>query len=102
MANENSIVFDTSFDVLEQRMDRSAKIQAVIAQNIANANTPGYRPRKFDDVLNQAIERTDLDKVNLEEEMAAMAKNSIEYSAYVKLLAAKLNVLKSVVTQGRK
>ena len=33
------------FDLAERRLDWADRRQAVLAHNIANANTPGYRPR---------------------------------------------------------
>ena len=94
-------IFDDTFVRLQESIDRATKKQAVIAQNIANLNNPNYEPLEFDDVLNKAVKRADK-KLVLEEEMAALSKNSIEHSAYVKLLASKISVIRTVVTQGRK
>ncbi len=94
-------IFDSTFNSLEKGVDRTSRVQEVIAQNVANANTPGYVPKKFDVFLNQAVEKQE-NKVNLEEEMAEMAKNNTEHSAYIKIMASKLSVLRTVVTQGRR
>jgi len=95
-------IFDDSYVNLQKAIDRAAKKQAIIAQNIANANNPDYAALKFDEVLNKAVTRADKKNIVIEEEMADLSKNSIEHSAYVKLLASKISVLRSVVTQGRK
>lgn len=94
-------IFDDAFITLHYGINRATKIQAVIAQNIANANNPDYIPLEFDEVLNKAVKRADK-SIIIEEEMAALSKNAIEHSAYVKLLASKINVLRTVATQGRR
>ena len=95
-------IFDPAFSTIERAMGKSVRVQETISNNVANAQTPGYVPKKFDEVLNKEIDRQDRKTVNLEEEMAEMSKNSGKYSAYIKLLSAKLGVLRSVVTMGRK
>ncbi len=95
-------IFDATMSSLERGIDRTTKTHEVIAQNIANANTPGYVAKKFDQVLERAVERRDTPGVNLEEEMAEQAKNSGRHSAYVKLMSTKLAILRTVISQGRK
>ena len=94
-------IVDDTFIRLEQAIEKASKKQAVISQNIANINNPDYVPLEFDEVLNQAVKRADK-KLVLEEEMAALSRNSIAHSAYIKLLASKLNVMHTVVTEGKK
>lgn len=94
-------IFDEAFVTLHHGINRATMKQAVIAQNIANANNPDYIPLKFDEVLNKAVKRAEK-SVIIEEEMAALSKNAIEHSAYIKLLASKINVLRTVATQGRR
>jgi flagellar basal body rod protein FlgB len=94
-------VYDSTFVKLEEAINKAAKKQAVISQNIANINNPNYEALEFDEILNKAVKRANK-KVILEEEMASLSRNSISHSAYVKLLASKVNALHSVVTQGRK
>jgi flagellar basal body rod protein FlgB len=95
-------IFDPSFDNITRAIDVSTKIQATVAQNIANSNTPGYEAMKFDTELGKAVKRSDKKEVVLEEEIALMTENNIKHSAYIKFLSAKLNILRSIVTQGRK
>jgi len=94
-------IFDNTLVRLQQSIDRATKKQAVIAQNIANINNPDYEALEFNEVLNKAVKRAN-NKVVLEDEMAALSKNSIEHSAYVKLFASKINILHTVVTQGKR
>ncbi len=101
MANEVNL-FGAQFGDIERAMEISARRQEVISQNIANAKTPGYEPLTFDEQLMQAVKRTEKKQVVLEEELAALTDNSIKYSAYVKLLSSKMNVLRTIATQGRR
>ena len=94
-------MFDVTFTNLEKAVERATKKQAIIAQNIANANNPEYEALEFDAVLDKAVKRADR-RVILEREMADLSQNQIEHSAYIKLLASKINVLRTVATQGRK
>ena len=94
-------IFDETFINLQQGINRATKVQTVIAQNIANANNPDYEPMDFDAALNKAVKRADK-KIVIEDEMAALSKNSIEHSAFVKLLASKISVIRTVATQGRR
>jgi flagellar basal body rod protein FlgB len=96
------VVFDGNFDSLEHAMRIATKRQEVITHNIANAKTPGYEAMEFDDQLMQAVKRLDKKDVVLEEELAALTDNSIKYSAYVKLLSSKVNILRSIATQGKR
>jgi len=93
-------IFDSSFIKLQEAISKATKRQAVIAQNIANLNNPDYKALEFNDVLNKAVTRAN-SKVVLEEEMAALAKNSAENAAYAKILTSKLSALHFVVTQGK-
>jgi len=95
-------LFDESFGNLERAMEIATKKQAVIAHNIANAKTPGYEALTFDEELMRAVKRLDKKQVVLEEELAALTENSMKYSAYVKLLSSKINVLRTIATQGRR
>jgi flagellar basal-body rod protein FlgB len=95
-------IYDQTFAALEQAMKVAAMKQAVIAQNIANAKTPGYEALTFDEQLNRAVKRLEKKNVTLEEEMAALAENSGQYSAYVKLLTSKIAVLRTIATQGKR
>lgn len=104
MAENNysiSQIFDPTFDNLQEAIHAATKKQAVISQNIANAGNPDYTAMDFDAVLDKAVKRSNK-KVNLEEELAALSQNTIEHSAYTKLLAAKIAVVRTVVTQGKK
>jgi len=94
-------IFDPTFEGLQGGINRATKVQSVIAQNIANANNPDYEAVEFNQELNKAVKRSNK-KIVIEEEMTALSQNAIKYSAYVKLLASKINVIRTVVTQGKR
>lgn len=95
-------MFDYAYLSIEKGMKESAEKQAVHAHNLANANTPGYVPMDFDEELGKAVKRQDSKKVVIEDEMSKLSENSMKYSAYVKLLTSKINILRTVATQGRR
>jgi len=110
--------FDKNFAVLEQLMTISANKQKVIANNIANVNTPGYRRKelKFEEAFLTAIEENDVgalrkiegkvrdsddptlrndgNNVDIDKEMGLMNRNSLAYSMYTQLYAKKLEMLR--------
>jgi flagellar basal-body rod protein FlgB len=94
-------LFDETFNGLQRAVDIATQKQAIIAHNIANAKTPGFEPLEFDSVLNKAVKRANKNVV-LEDEMDALSRNANDHSSYVKLLATKIGILRTVVTQGRK
>ncbi|NQU16931.1 MAG: hypothetical protein HQ564_02600 [Candidatus Saganbacteria bacterium] len=95
-------IFDKSFDDLEKAIRVSARRQAVIAHNIANANTPGYKPLEFNEVLERAVESENNKKVVLEKELSDLSKNSLKYSSYIKIMSSKLGILRTIATQGKR
>lgn len=90
------------FDSLERSMEIATRRQEVISHNIANAKTPGYVAMTFDEQLMKAVKRMDQQEVVLEEELASLTDNSMKYSSYVKLMTSKMNVLRTIATQGRR
>jgi flagellar basal-body rod protein FlgB len=119
---------DVTSSALERALGGEAARQRATANNLANVNTPGYRPRQvvFEDQLREAVgqhtpgdttERVDRVKplavadgsgplrgdgngVDLEAEMVRMAESELHYSALLKLMGKKLGMLKSVVNEG--
>ena len=87
----NPLGFQTK--ALVQGLDRCALRHRLLAENLANVNTPGYRARavEFDDFTEVARieERTDVDvradgnSVSLERETAEMEKNALLHRVYL-------------------
>lgn len=124
--------FSPIIKALESSLDASTLKQKVIAQNIANVDTPNYKAKNV--VFHQEFEKhlvanktnnkhLDFKKsngtsysietnndtsflhngnnVDIDAEMAEMAKNQIYYQALVQRLNGKFNSLKMVLRGGR-
>lgn len=103
---------------LTTAMDAALIRQQVIANNIANVNTQGFRPQqvRFDVAFDAAAaEGTPLSvqlqpqvglsvdgAVRLDSEVAAMAQNGAHYQALLKALNRHLSVLSSAVSDGKR
>lgn len=119
---------DKSVNLLEKMLDVSATKHKVIANNIANINTPGYKKmevsfaeqlekvikdtsaNKFDAIqpkivvskedTNQAV-RNDGNNVDMDKEVSALMKNTLSYNVYTQLLAKKMELVKSAIENSR-
>ena len=104
---------DNLVNLLESGIRAESVRQSVIANNLANMNTPGYRrfDIKFEELLAKAIEsgesidpksfepevyqpKTDAinaqgNDVNLHSEVGELVKNSLKHKAYVRLLKSR-------------
>lgn len=121
---------------IEKALDASWLRNEVIAHNIANVDTPGYKKKTvafeeyFNDyrnemllkgpevkrVIDQASEiepkvRTDYSKlstrldgnnVDIEAEMALMAKNTIKYNTLIQRISGSFRSIKTVINEGRR
>lgn len=117
-------VTSSQIDVLSRLLDVASLRHSVIAQNVANVNTPAYRQRElsFEDNLLRALERadpaavtsavrsqpqviegvggadrTDGNNVDIDQEMAALTKNTLLYRVFGQVLAAQLGQLRSAI-----
>jgi flagellar basal-body rod protein FlgB len=118
---------DTTYKILKKSLDASALRQRVIAHNIANINTKGFKRSEvvFEDKLNQEMKRrgsvTNIDEiqpeviqdnstsmredgnnVNIDLEMANMSANNILYNTLITQLNTKLGIMRYVISEGRK
>jgi flagellar basal-body rod protein FlgB len=106
-------------DTLGQVLDASGLRHRVIAQNVANVNTPGYQRREvaFEEELAKALaqpgtakpviakvvlsdgpERADGNNVDIDREMGELAKNGLLYQAAAQLLNSRLASLRAAIT----
>jgi len=120
-----------SFQVLQKSLDAVWLKQRVINNNIANAETPGYKSRqvKFGDTLEKLIKKQSFDKQSLEKAVAELkpkllvnnstsdsesgnnvvldkeeielARAQLEYSYIVAMLASEINRLKYAINSGK-
>lgn len=103
---------------LESYLDVAATRQTLIASNMANIDTPGYRTRDLDfsQALNDAqagldpaqaahqvsglLERPDGNNVNLDRESMLMAQTQLQYSTGVALLREEFHRLNLAINGG--
>jgi flagellar basal-body rod protein FlgB len=128
-------LFDRTVGVLSRALDYRVRNQRIISTNVANIDTPGFRPKqlKFDEELRRAVdnETVPLDRTNgkhlpgldefsvdeahsfdllpegtsgmgdhsldIDKEMAKMARNNLLYEATVKMLSKKFDLLKTAI-----
>lgn len=115
-------VIDQNVNILSKAMSLRLQRHSVIAANIANADTPGFRPsqvsfeeelqksartKKADqvdkivgkvEVADDGAPRPDGNSVNMDHQMAALSQNSITYNATAEFLLRKFKMLKSVIS----
>lgn len=120
---------DSSTNLLEKMMNVSATKHKVIANNIANVNTPGYKRMEvsFEDQLSRAIQdipvaklttlqpkivvskdkegsgniRNDGNNVNIDSEVTSLLKNTGIYNVYTQLLGKKMEMVKSAIDNSK-
>ena len=115
-----SMIDFSSINKLQNALDRSSLTHNVIAQNIANVDTPNYKEKKvvFGDELTSALkaERTDPrhfeftnsssgagivsqggeiqnngNDVDMDKQMTELAQNQIEYESYADIISREFN-----------
>ena len=106
------ITAEKTTNLLNKMIDFSALKAKVVANNIANVNTPGFKRLdvSFDKQLTDTVEneesikeigfkvkadggdnafRNDQNTVNIDKEVSELMQNSIEYEVYVQLMSQK-------------
>jgi flagellar basal-body rod protein FlgB len=91
--------------------------QEVIASNIANADTPGYKtrdvqmPSDFSATLEEAQDavvetpglpsRNDGNSVNMDREARLLAENTIKFNLTTQVIRSRLKDIRSAIEEGR-
>ncbi|WP_171470421.1 flagellar basal body rod protein FlgB [Frigoriglobus tundricola] len=111
---------DSRLHILQQVMDAAALRHRVIAQNVANVNTPGYRRQEvvFEAEMARALagtggpaavnvkpyvvvadgpERVDGNTVDLNREMNDLNKNFLLYEAAAQIITSRVTSLKAAI-----
>jgi flagellar basal-body rod protein FlgB len=118
---------DKGFGILQKIVQTANTRQKVIASNIANSDTPGYKARdvKFSSVLNNEVKLSttdpkhiqnkngrkgsgvviaendlswgDRNNVELDVEVAKMTENSLRHEAALKILNSKIRMYKNAL-----
>ncbi|MBX9680521.1 MAG: flagellar basal body protein [Gemmataceae bacterium] len=113
-------MLSASIEVLTRFMDVAALRHQVVANNIANVNTPQFKALivDFEKAAEQAIKtpgsdlkgvtaevrvdpnapvRRDGNTVDIDQEMARLHKNNIMFRTYAQLLAGEVNMMRSAI-----
>lgn len=114
-----------NFTLLGKMLSLTSARHRVIAQNVANVNTPNYRRRefRFDSALSQAMARgtaaeyqgiqgwvdrpnntpvrNNGNNVDIDLEMLNLNENAMSYDIYAQLYSRKSNMVKSAVRGAR-
>ena len=112
---------DKTFVASTKALDAASLRQQVIASNLANVNTPGYKCQKvqFEDALSRALsqpgssavsslqpqvtttnatsERQDGNNVDMESEMVDLASNQLKFEVLSQSIGTYLSELRSVI-----
>lgn len=91
--------------------------QEVIASNIANADTPGYRardisaPASFAEVLTSSFgnpveapdlaQRNDGNNVSIDREARLLAENTLRFNLVTQMLRGELKGIRSAIAEGK-
>lgn len=101
---------------LEQYLDALSARQKLVARNIANVDTPGYKTQDIDfqSELNRAsgfsptiIEpdnlptKNDGNNVNLDHQARLLAENDIRFNIGTQLLREDIHEIREAITEGR-
>jgi flagellar basal-body rod protein FlgB len=117
--------------ILAKVLDGATERHKALAENIANADTPGYTRKdvSFEGALTDILQqegqhphaevaeirrvvadvredsntprRIDGNNVDIEREMVSLAKNSLQYEATVQFLAERIQGLRNAIKEGR-
>jgi flagellar basal-body rod protein FlgB len=109
---------DDSLKTLERIMDIASFRQKLLASNVANADTPGYRARdiSFQNELGRAMSGSkggynvyevmptmlsrDGNSVNLDIEMTKMAETHLIYNSAAQIMSMKVRMMKDAIKAG--
>lgn len=121
---------DATWGALERSLDGAAVRQRVVAQNLANIDTPGYKRSvvRFEEALARALDapgdpderaseassvapaieriesslRADGNNVDIDLEGATLAENAIHYEAVSRMASARSRLLRTAIMEGRR
>ena len=115
-------IASANMDLLSRLIGAASLRHDVIAQNIANVNTPGFQTLEvsFEDALQQAlaggsegsvasvspqvivgkggVERADGNNVDIDQEIVRLQKNTLYYKVFTQLLASDLAQFRSAIS----
>lgn len=101
----DSILYDDAETRLENGLYEMQRRNEAIAYNIANGTTPGFKPIRFQDEIDEHMRlygTTELlDQVNIDDEMVKSTTIRLRHQAYIRLLSTKMGITKRIVSLGK-
>lgn len=110
-------MLDGITDRLERYMDLLATRQKLVASNIANADTPGYRTQdidfqhEFTSLTNGAkpqvqqvpnlLVKNDGNDVSMDREARLLAENSLRFNLASNLMRSQFRLVKAAIQEGK-
>jgi len=102
---------------IERYLDLLSARQKLVASNIANADTPGYKTRDLDfqseyrsaieTAQSRAIEvdslkvKNDGNNVNLDREARLLVENALRFNLASQLMRSEIRLVRSAIQEGR-
>jgi flagellar basal-body rod protein FlgB len=110
------MIEDRMFPVLENLLTLTSKRQQVLAGNVANLDTPGYRAKditfaaELDGSLDMSAEIIEVEtkekpngnNVDLDRELTEITKNGLQYVTLVQYLNQRIKTLRAAISEGGK
>ncbi|MHB9025439.1 MAG: flagellar basal body rod protein FlgB [Armatimonadota bacterium] len=123
---------DKTAAALMKTLEGTTRRQHALAENVANAETPGYTRKdvQFEGQLREVLSRPDLQpggpvaeieglaieekedvqaprrangcNVDMEREMVALAKNSLEFETAAQFMSLRFRALRSAISEGKR
>lgn len=113
---------DTQVSILSRVLDAAALRHQVIAQNVANVNTPGFQRQDvaFADVFTEALEKSDPreagrvqpriiraeggtvrqdgNNVDIDVEMGRLQQNALSFQVFLQIMSTRINQMRSAIS----
>lgn len=118
------VAFDVNLDLLARALSAADLRHRVLANNVANVNTPGFKAARveFESLLQEAMAlgdaplavapvvvrdntlslRPDGNNVDIDVQMSAVAANQLWYGALARSLSDEIGRLRAAISEGRR
>jgi len=109
-------------DLLEKALDIRAFYHRILASNIANVETPGYKEKDIDfrkeldsstrepahievkvkETIDGGIAAIDGNTVNMEDQIVKMTENTLMFNSLVQMINKKFTMIRYAINEGRR
>ncbi|MCX7856709.1 MAG: flagellar basal body rod protein FlgB [Deltaproteobacteria bacterium] len=110
------------FSLIERALNLRALYHRILAGNIANANTPGYKRKDIDFASeikreikasnevkiaedregDEGFHTPDGNTVNLEKEVVKLTENTLMYNTLVQVVVKKFSMMRYLINEGKR